>query len=96
MFNLFKNLIPKSDAQKVRENSDGKTIEILIPKDNAQEVTVLESWTVSWEIKTGWSNATEKFYKCFVDEEEAKEFKKQLQECAKFINAWISTDLYKN
>ena len=96
MNNIFKSLIPKADSHKVSETTMGKTIDILIPKEDMQEVTVLESWTVSWKIKTGWSDATEKYYKCFINEEEAQEFKKQLDECAKFINAWIRTDINKN
>lgn len=69
---------------------------IKIPKDNAQEVKELESWTVQWEVKTGWSNQTEVHHKAFVVESEAMEFRKQLIESAKFIKAWISTDMYKN
>ena len=69
---------------------------IKIPKDNAQEVTELESYTVSWSVLTGWSNNTKCYNKCFVKIEDAKEFRKQLEESAKFINAYIETSLIKN
>ncbi len=70
--------------------------EITIPKDNAQIITELESWTIEWKVKTGWSNDTKVSHKCFINELEAKEFEKQLKESAKFINAWIETNFYKN
>lgn len=59
---------------------------ILIPKEKAQQVSELESWTVQWTVATStrWGNGETKF-KCFVSEEEAKEFMKQIAECAKFI-----------
>ena len=69
---------------------------IRIPKDHAQEVTVLESYTVAWEVKTGWADATAQYHKVFIDINEAREFKKQVEESAKFINAWVSTSLYEN
>ena len=67
-----------------------------IPKENQQEVTELQSFTVKWEIKTGWSNATETFHKVIINEAEAYEFEKQLKECAKFIKCWIRTECYRN
>ena len=69
---------------------------IKIPKDHAQEVTELESWTVQWHIKTGWGDNVAKYHKSFIDEKEAKEFRKQLKESAGFIKAYIYTDMYKN
>ena len=70
---------------------------ILIPKWNVQEVTELESWKVSWRIATDmrWGNATVK-YKCFIKEDDAKEFKKQLVECAKFVGTPIETEISRN
>lgn len=70
---------------------------ILIPKWNAQEVTELESWKVSWRIATDmrWGNLIVK-YKCFIKEDDVKEFKKQLEECAKFIGAPIKTEISRN
>lgn len=91
---IFKRKIPKENAHSIREQ--GKLSPILIPEDNAQEVTELESFTVQWEIKTGWSNATERYYKCIINEKDALEFKKQLEESAKFINAWIRTSIKRN
>lgn len=89
---LFKSRIPKENAQSVK----GKTSTILIPEDHAQEVTELESYTVKWEVKTGWSDNTKVSHKCIISEKDAKEFKKQLEESAKFIGAWIRTDMYRN
>lgn len=69
---------------------------ILIPKEKAQEVTELESYTVTWYVKTGWSDSTRRQAKVFIKKEDAKEFEKQLNESAKFIGCWISTDLSRN
>lgn len=69
---------------------------IRIPKDNSQEVTELQSWTVIWEVKTGWSNDTKKSSKVFIKESDSIEFRKQLEESAKFIGAWISTSRSQN
>jgi hypothetical protein len=69
---------------------------LFIPKEKAQKVSELESWTIWWEVKTGWSNATERYYKSFIIESEADEFKNQLRESAKFINAYICVGKNKN
>jgi hypothetical protein len=69
---------------------------LFIPKEKAQVVTELESWTVSWETKTGWSGNTNKKSKVFIKQADAKEFEKQLNESADFIGCWISTDLIRN
>jgi hypothetical protein len=69
---------------------------IEIPKDNAQTVEVVQSFTVSWRIKTGWSGDFETYHKVFVSKIEANEFKKQLEESAKFIKCWINTKLIEN
>jgi hypothetical protein len=69
---------------------------VKIPKDNAQEITELESWSVTWYVKTGWGNDTLRSAKSFIKDEDAKEFEKQLKESAKFINAWISVERKKN
>lgn len=69
---------------------------LFIPKENQQIVTELESWTVTWEYKTGWSDATKIKTKVFIKKEDALEFEKQLIESAKFIGCWLYTDSYKN
>ena len=69
---------------------------LLIPKENVQTVTELESWTVTWYVKRGWSDETIRAAKVFVKQDEAKEFQKQLIESAKFIGCWIQTELNKN
>ena len=70
---------------------------IFIPKENAQEVTELESWTVSWKVATHlrWGEA-KVFNKAFIDKDDANEFEKQLIESAKFLKTVIETDLIKN
>lgn len=74
-----------------------KTNQINIPKDNAQEVTELESWTVSWRVSSSlrWST-TEVFNKVFIKKSDAEEFKKQLIKSAEFINTPIETELKTN
>ena len=70
---------------------------LFIPKDNAQVVTELESWTVSWKVATsiGWGEG-KVFNKAFIKEEDAKEFKKQLEAAADFINTPIKTEINRN
>lgn len=69
---------------------------IFIPKEKMQTVTELESWTVTWYVKTGWSDKTKRQAKVFIKNDEAKEFKRQLEEQAKFIGCWISTEITRN
>lgn len=69
---------------------------LLIPKEKMQEVTELESWTVTWKYKEGWSNANVVKSKVFIKNADAIEFRKQLEESAKFIGCWIDTVLIKN
>lgn len=71
-------------------------LKLLIPKDKAQEITELESYSVTWYVKTGWSDATKRMAKMFVKKEDAVEFEKQLNESARFIGCWITTRLSKN
>ena len=74
-----------------------KIFDIFIPKEKAQVIKELESWTVSWKVTTsiGYGHP-EVFNKVFIKEEEAKEFRKQLQESASFIKTLISTEITKN
>jgi len=69
---------------------------LLIPKEKAQTVTELESWSVTWYVKSGWSDNTIRYSKVFIKESDANEFQKQLVESAKFIGCWISTENNKN
>lgn len=69
---------------------------LFIPKEKMQTVTELESWTVTWYVKTGWTDNTRRQAKVFIKKEDAKEFERQLLEQAKFIGCWISTDLTTN
>lgn len=71
-------------------------LKLFIPKDKAQLVTELESWTVTWYVKTGWSNDTERHAKVFIKESDALEFKKQLKESANFLGCWIDIEFNKN
>lgn len=69
---------------------------LFIPKDKAQVVEELESFTVTWKYKTGWSDNYATKHKVFIKEDDAKEFRKQLEESASFIGCWISTSLNRN
>ncbi len=67
-----------------------------IPTDNTQEVTIMQSWTVQWGVKSGRLDDYNFYSKVFIKLDEAKEFEKQLKQSAKFINAPIITELYEN
>ena len=69
---------------------------LFIPKEKAQTVTELESWSVEWHVRANGYNSTNRHAKTFIKEEDAQEFQKQLYESAGFIKAWISTELSKN
>lgn len=69
---------------------------LFIPKQNIQTVEELESYTVKWKVNRGWSDETETHHKVFIHAHDAHEFKKQLEASAKFIGAWIRTELNKN
>jgi len=69
---------------------------IFIPKEAAQEVEELISYTVKWEVKTGWCDSTKVAHKVFVNNDDAKEFEKQLTESAKFLGCWTQTSINKN
>ena len=69
---------------------------LFIPKEKMQVVEELESWSVTWYVRTGWSNNTKRKAKTFIKIEDAKEFKRQLEEQARFIGCWISVDLDRN
>ena len=70
---------------------------LFIPKEKAQVVTELESWTVSWEVATSlrWGES-KVFYKAFIKQTDANEFKKQLEESASFLNTPIKTEIVRN
>ena len=69
---------------------------LFIPKEKVQVVEELESWSVTWYVKTGWSDTTKRQAKTFIKIEYAKEFKRQLEEQSKFIGCWISVVLERN
>lgn len=69
---------------------------LLIPKDNAQEVTELESYTLRWEIQDNGYNALKVFHKSFINKADADEYEKQLKASAKFLGTWVDTKVYKN
>jgi hypothetical protein len=68
----------------------------LIPKNDAQEVTVLESFTLRWEIQANGYNDRKVFHKSFIVENDAKEYEKQLKSSARFLGTWVDTKIYKN
>jgi len=67
-----------------------------IPLDNAQEVTELQSYSVTWWVKTGWSDDSKRQAKVFISIDDAKEYEKQLKESAKFLGCWVSIELSEN
>ena len=69
---------------------------ILIPKDKAQEVTELESYTLRWEIQANGYDRTKVKHKSFIKKEDAEEFKKQLKSSAEFLGTWVETKITKN
>lgn len=71
-------------------------LKLFIPKEKMQVIEELESWTVTWYVKTGWSNDSKRQAKVFIKQEDAKEFERQLLKQAKFIGCWISTELTTN
>lgn len=69
---------------------------IFIPKEKMQSITELESWTVTWYVKTGWSDQSRRQSKVFIKKSDAEEFQKQLNESARFIGCWIETNFIRN
>lgn len=73
-----------------------KLFKIFMPKEKMQTAIELESWTVTWYVKTGWSNDTKRQAKVFIKIEDAKEFKRQLEVQSEFIGCWIDTNISRN
>lgn len=74
-----------------------KLFKLFIPKEKSQVITELESWTVKWTVPTSIQWGEGKTYnKVFIKEEDAKEFKKQLEESASFIKTEITTKIVRN
>ena len=69
---------------------------IFIPKEKAQTVTEIESWTVTWWFKSGWGDGEKERNKVFISLEDANKFEEQLKESAKFIGCYINTSLKRN
>ena len=62
-----------------------------IPKENAQEVTIQESWRLEWtsyKLLYSYNIIPDSEFnaKVFPLEKDADEYKKQLEEAAKFVN----------
>jgi len=65
---------------------------IFIPKEKQQAVTELESWTIKWSVFNKYVSSyghLETHHKAFIKEEDADEFKRQLNEQAKFLRTYI-------
>ncbi len=73
-----------------------KIFKFLIPKDDAQEITELESFTLRWEIQGDVYQRIIVKHKSFIKEDEAKEFEKQLKSSAEFLGTWVNTKYYRN
>jgi len=73
------------------------TKKLSILTSETKEITELESWTVSWDIATSMRWGSPKtFNKCFINENEAMEFREILRNAARLLNTEISTSLTKN
>lgn len=68
---------------------------ILIPKEKAQEIIELQSFTVKWVFETYYDKHKTRF-KSFIKIEDANEFAKQINESANFIGMNITTEIYQN
>lgn len=55
-----------------------------------------DSWTVSWEVKQGWGGETTTRIKVFVDYDEAKEFKRKIDECGDIMQCYVDPSIKKN
>jgi hypothetical protein len=69
---------------------------ILIPKDKAQEVTELESYTLRWEIQANGYDRITVQHKSFIKKDDAEEYEKQLKSSAKFLGTWVNTKVSRN
>jgi hypothetical protein len=67
-----------------------------VPTGDTKEITELESYTVTWEVFQGWSGVYSKYSKVIINQDDALEFKRQLEASAKFIKAPIQTQIIKN
>ena len=67
-----------------------------IPKEDVQEVTVLESYTLEWRIQgqTYLSEITQ--HKAFINKDDVLEYEKQLKEAAKFLGTLVKTEITVN
>jgi hypothetical protein len=72
------------------------TFKILIPKDNAQTVTELESYTLEWRIQGEMYRSEVVKHKSFINKNDAEMYEKQLKESAKFLGTWVKTNIYRN
>lgn len=69
---------------------------IFIPKEKAQQVTELESWTLQWKIQGNGYSLFVVQHKAFIKKDDADEFEKQLKESAKFLGTWVDTKITRN
>jgi hypothetical protein len=93
---LLKLFLPKEKQQTVSELSGSNTNALMIPKDNAQVVQVLKSYTVRWQVQANGYMSRDTYHKVFIKTEDVKEFKKQLKHSADFIGASIWIEDYEN
>jgi hypothetical protein len=73
-----------------------KLFKTKIPKEDAQEVTELQSWTLKWEIQGDMYHTVKTFFKTFITLAEAKEYEKQLKVASDLLRAWVETSIYQN
>jgi hypothetical protein len=56
----------------------------------------LDSWTVFWEYKTGWTDETKRRHKTFADELGARTHKAKIEAAAAFIGCWVNVGITPN
>jgi hypothetical protein len=70
-----------------------------IPKEDQQEVNIVKGSTLEWfSYKRDFSSYGKSVHnaKVFINKQSLNEFKKQLEECAKFINSEVYITIKEN
>ena len=73
-----------------------KLFKLFIPKDKAQEVIELESFTLKWKIQGDSYGSYKVFHKCFISNNDAKKYEEQLKSAAELLGTWVNTSITKN
>lgn len=71
-------------------------LKLVIPSGTTKEIPEVESFTVTWQVYTGWSGEVQVKHKVFISENDAREFKAQLVAAAKLLDSWLGIKINKN